>query len=67
MCNNEARGKVLKMLTVADVVVSRIYYPEFSELIKVSEVQEICLPRVSPTSSCASVEPLVEAISLQHR
>lgn len=47
MPNNGARGKVLKMLTVVDIVVSHISYPEFSELVEVSKVQEIHLPRVS--------------------
>lgn len=51
------------MLIVVAIVASLIYYPDFSELMKVSEVQEICIPSISPSSSHASAEPLVEAIA----
>lgn len=61
MSNNGAHGKALKMLIVVDIVANLIYYPGSSELIKLSEVQEICILNVNPSSRHASTEPLVGA------
>lgn len=56
-----SKWEVLKMVTVVNITVSLISYPDFSELINRSESQELHLLSISPSRTCASAEPLVEA------